>query len=246
MAPTDYAHQFNPGFALDPRTVALVVVDMQYASGSRDDGLGRRSGAGPRGARRLPLRPHRADRGPDHPAAARVLSRAPAARGLPHRRLGAARLLRPAAPHARASPRAPATPRAATSTRSSTRSRRAPARPSQQDDHERVSLLGLRAAGARLGVEQLLFTGSRPTPASRAPRATPPTAASAACSSRTAAARQPALHDAPARTSPACSAAWRRARGAGRAGARPACLIQVDASGTSPEGRRPGAGKVAG
>jgi len=37
----DYAHQFNPGFGLDPRTVALVVVDMQYASGSRDHGLGR-------------------------------------------------------------------------------------------------------------------------------------------------------------------------------------------------------------
>jgi len=39
--PADYAHQFNPGFELDPRTVALVVVDMQYASGSRDHGLGR-------------------------------------------------------------------------------------------------------------------------------------------------------------------------------------------------------------
>jgi nicotinamidase-related amidase len=39
--PTDYAHQFNPGFVLDPRTVALVVVDMQYASGSRHHGLGR-------------------------------------------------------------------------------------------------------------------------------------------------------------------------------------------------------------
>jgi nicotinamidase-related amidase len=38
---SDYAHQFNPGFVLDPRTVALVVVDMQYASGSRDHGLGR-------------------------------------------------------------------------------------------------------------------------------------------------------------------------------------------------------------
>ena len=38
---TDYAHQFNPGFVLDSRTVALVVVDMQYASGSRDHGLGR-------------------------------------------------------------------------------------------------------------------------------------------------------------------------------------------------------------
>jgi nicotinamidase-related amidase len=39
--PADYAHQFNPGFVLDPRTVALVIVDMQYASGSRDHGLGR-------------------------------------------------------------------------------------------------------------------------------------------------------------------------------------------------------------
>ena len=41
MTPNDYAHQFNPPFRLDPRTVALVVVDMQYASGSRDHGLGR-------------------------------------------------------------------------------------------------------------------------------------------------------------------------------------------------------------
>ena len=38
---TDYAAQFNPGFALDPARVALVVVDMQYASGSRKEGLGR-------------------------------------------------------------------------------------------------------------------------------------------------------------------------------------------------------------
>src|SRR4030095_2909814 len=38
---SDYAHQFNPVFVLDPRPVALVVVDMQYASGSRDHGLGR-------------------------------------------------------------------------------------------------------------------------------------------------------------------------------------------------------------
>lgn len=37
----DYAHQFNPGFALDPARVALVVVDMQYASASRHEGLGR-------------------------------------------------------------------------------------------------------------------------------------------------------------------------------------------------------------
>ena len=37
----DYASQFNPGFRLDPARVALVVVDMQYASGSRHAGLGR-------------------------------------------------------------------------------------------------------------------------------------------------------------------------------------------------------------
>jgi biuret amidohydrolase len=37
----DYAGQFNPGFRLDPAKVALVVVDMQYASGSRHEGLGR-------------------------------------------------------------------------------------------------------------------------------------------------------------------------------------------------------------
>ena len=37
----DYAGQFNPGFRLDARRVALVVVDMQYASGSRHEGLGR-------------------------------------------------------------------------------------------------------------------------------------------------------------------------------------------------------------
>lgn len=37
----DYAHQYNPPFALDPARTALVVVDMQYASGSRDHGLGR-------------------------------------------------------------------------------------------------------------------------------------------------------------------------------------------------------------
>src|SRR5262245_66681495 len=37
----DYALQFNPGFALDPSRVALVAVDMQYASASRLEGLGR-------------------------------------------------------------------------------------------------------------------------------------------------------------------------------------------------------------
>jgi len=39
--PADYAHQFNPGFPLDPARAALVVVDMQYASASRQEGLGR-------------------------------------------------------------------------------------------------------------------------------------------------------------------------------------------------------------
>jgi nicotinamidase-related amidase len=38
---SDYAHQFNPSFTLEPGRAALVVVDMQYASGSRDHGLGR-------------------------------------------------------------------------------------------------------------------------------------------------------------------------------------------------------------
>lgn len=37
----DYALQFNPVFTLDPERVALVVVDMQYASASRLEGLGR-------------------------------------------------------------------------------------------------------------------------------------------------------------------------------------------------------------
>ena len=40
-APSDYANQFNPPFRLDAGALALVVVDMQYASGSRDHGLGR-------------------------------------------------------------------------------------------------------------------------------------------------------------------------------------------------------------
>jgi biuret amidohydrolase len=37
----DYAHQFNAPWALDPARAALVVVDMQYASASRREGLGR-------------------------------------------------------------------------------------------------------------------------------------------------------------------------------------------------------------
>src|SRR4029453_18033144 len=37
----DYAHQFNPPWRLDPARAALVVVDMQYASASRREGLGR-------------------------------------------------------------------------------------------------------------------------------------------------------------------------------------------------------------
>ncbi len=39
-AARDYASLFNPPFALDRSKVALVVVDMQYASASRRDGLG--------------------------------------------------------------------------------------------------------------------------------------------------------------------------------------------------------------
>ena len=58
-------------------------------------------GPRPGSARRLPLRPHRADGGADHPATARVLPARWLAAGLSHRGLGAARLLRPAAPHAR-------------------------------------------------------------------------------------------------------------------------------------------------
>ena len=41
MSAPDYAAQFNPGFALDPARTVLVVVDMQYASASRQEGLGR-------------------------------------------------------------------------------------------------------------------------------------------------------------------------------------------------------------
>lgn len=39
-AALDYANLFNPPFELDRRSVALVVVDMQYASASRRHGLG--------------------------------------------------------------------------------------------------------------------------------------------------------------------------------------------------------------
>src|SRR5260370_873957 len=38
---TDYAGQFNPGVRLEPARVALVVVDMQYASASRSSGFER-------------------------------------------------------------------------------------------------------------------------------------------------------------------------------------------------------------
>ena len=157
---TDYAHQFNPGFVLDSRTVALVVVDMQYASGSRDHGLGRLAqGPRPGGARRLPVRPHRADGGADHPATARFLPGPRAPPGLSHRGLGAARLLRPAAAHARlrrerrqhaGQPRA----------RDPRRARPAPGRGrAQQDDDERVSLSGFERLVRAWGVEQLVFTG---------------------------------------------------------------------------------------
>ena len=38
---SDYAALFNPGFTLEPFKTALVVVDMQYATGCRTTGLGR-------------------------------------------------------------------------------------------------------------------------------------------------------------------------------------------------------------
>lgn len=40
-SPDDYTRLFNPGFRLHPAKAALVVVDVQYASGSRHEGLGR-------------------------------------------------------------------------------------------------------------------------------------------------------------------------------------------------------------
>jgi nicotinamidase-related amidase len=40
-ATTDYATLFNPGFTLNPFKTALVVVDMQYATGCRTTGLGK-------------------------------------------------------------------------------------------------------------------------------------------------------------------------------------------------------------
>ena len=39
--PADYINDFNFKFSIDPATTALVVVDLQYATGSRDYGLGR-------------------------------------------------------------------------------------------------------------------------------------------------------------------------------------------------------------
>ena len=40
-ATSDYATLFNPGFTLEPFKTALLVVDMQYATGSRTTGLGK-------------------------------------------------------------------------------------------------------------------------------------------------------------------------------------------------------------
>lgn len=39
--PADYINDFSYKFTLDPKTTALVVVDLQYATGSRDYGLGK-------------------------------------------------------------------------------------------------------------------------------------------------------------------------------------------------------------
>ena len=150
----DYAAQFNPGFALDPARVALVVVDMQYASGSRKEGLGRllaEQGNEAQGAYRFDR--IEARRRPDHRAAAR---RSSATRSLRVIYLTVGSELPDysdlPAPHARRWRSSSAIPRAAASTRSSTRSRRARGEAvHQQDDDERVSLLGLRAAACGPG-----------------------------------------------------------------------------------------------
>lgn len=39
--PADYINEFSSTFALNPKTTALIVIDMQYATGSRDHGLGK-------------------------------------------------------------------------------------------------------------------------------------------------------------------------------------------------------------
>jgi nicotinamidase-related amidase len=39
--PADYINDFNYQFSLNPKTTALVVIDLQYATGSRDHGLGK-------------------------------------------------------------------------------------------------------------------------------------------------------------------------------------------------------------
>lgn len=41
QVPADYINQFSHPFSLNPKTTALVVVDMQYATGSREYGLGK-------------------------------------------------------------------------------------------------------------------------------------------------------------------------------------------------------------
>ena len=39
--PADYINDFSFQFSLNPKTTALIVVDLQYATGSRDHGLGK-------------------------------------------------------------------------------------------------------------------------------------------------------------------------------------------------------------
>ena len=191
---------------------------MQYASGSsRDHGFGRKlQGPRPGGARRLPLRPHRAHGAPGHPAIARVLpgpggsawSISPWARKPPDY----SDLL----PHMRAFAESAGNTRG-------------------NHEHEILGALAPRAGEAVLnkttmsafhssgferlvrawGVEQLGFSGrylDQLLLVLRVPPATRSIAASAACSWRTAAAR-PASRctTPPARTSRGCSAAWHRA-----------------------------------
>ena len=170
--PTDYAHPVQSGLrARSPhgRAGRRRHAVCERLARPRPGTLAQ--GPRPGGARRLPLRPHRADGGPGHPATARVLPGPWAPPRLSHRGLGAARLLRSAAAHARLRRERAATRGATTSTRSSTRCPRAGRGGAEQDHHERVSLQRLRAPGARLGsgaarlhrhLDQLLRRGHRP------------------------------------------------------------------------------------
>ena len=207
---TDYAGQFNPGFRLDPARVALVVVDMQYASASRHEGLGRLlkdQGRPEQGAARF-------DRIESVvvPTIQRLLGFFRAHRlRIVHLTVGSELPdFSDLPPHMR--PMAEAV--------GNTRGRR---------EHEILDALAPEPHEARLnkttmsafhssgferlvrawGVDQLLFTGVSTNSCVGAPRGTRPTAASAACWSRTPAGRRaPRSTRRPATTSSACWDGW--------------------------------------